>query len=74
MKLKHMQNQFEVVIDIERNYGYFEHKIYGDELGGGLWFKNRELVDFDGTMVLPIEVAISIRELGFICDIEQFCE
>jgi len=74
MIIKHKEKRFETVIEISKNHGYFEHEKYGDEFGGGLWFENRELVDFDGTMVLPIEVAISIRELGYICDIEQFCE
>jgi hypothetical protein len=63
--------RYEVFID--KDYGYFEHEIYGDEAGGGLWFENKELIDFDGMMVLPIEVAECIKELGYKVDVEQYC-
>ena len=66
--------KFEVGIDKKKQYGYFEHEYYGDELGGGLWFENDELVDYDGCSVLPIEVAEAIEKLGFKIDTEHFCE
>lgn len=47
------------------DYWYFEHNELGDECGGGLWFKDRELVDYDGVYMLPKEVAMKLKELGF---------
>ena len=66
--------KFEICIDKEKQYGYFEHNKYGDELSGGLWFENDNLVDFDGVMVLPKDVCKGIKILGYKCDTLQFCE
>lgn len=66
--------KFTVEISTESQYGYFEHNVYGDELGGGLWFENNELVDFDGVFTLPVQVADAIIELGFRVDKDIFCE
>lgn len=62
-----------VCVAPSRNYGYFEHEDYGE--GGGLWFKTvgqntrlrwiKELVDFDGVMMLPTPVAMAIQKLGY---------
>ena len=45
--------------------GYFEHVVYGDSFGGGLWFDGKELTDYDGTPCLPMQVIRALRELGF---------
>lgn len=52
--------------------GYFEHEEYGDEYGGGLWFKGKNLVDYDGVFELPKEVIQALRDLGFYVDPEFF--
>jgi len=65
--------KFEIVINKNEEEGYFEHEDFGEELGGGLWFKNKELVDFDGTYSLPSDVAEGIIKLGFKVDKDQFC-
>jgi len=43
--------------------GYFEHDDLGE--GGGLWFTDWELVDYDGVYELPEEVEEAIKHLGF---------
>ena len=43
--------------------GYFEHDVHGE--GGGLWFTNGELTDYDGVYFLPKDVATAIRSLGY---------
>lgn len=57
--------------------GWFEHDIYGDEVGGSLTFERTEngieLTDFDGVMILPIEVGQVIAKLGYVIDLEHFC-
>ena len=55
--------KFEVCID--GTTGWFEHYIYGEELGGGLWFEGKELVDYDGVYSLPDEVIKAIEMLGY---------
>jgi len=67
------RGKFEINIDENEEEGYFEHDIYGEELGGGLWFKNKELIDFDGVSILPDEVAEGIIKLGFNVNKKQFC-
>ena len=59
-------NKFEVCVDTARQYGYFEHDEWGDECGGGLWFENNALVDYDGVACLPKEVAAGLRGMGFV--------
>lgn len=63
---------YEVKVDTSAMCGYFEHEIYGDELGGGLWFEQTDagiaLIDQDGTPWLPRSVAKGLREMGFIVD------
>ena len=66
--------KFTVEISTIEQYGYFEHDVYGDELGGGLWFENNELVDFDGCMALPLEVADAIIEMKCKVDKDIFCQ
>lgn len=72
--------KFEVNIRVYKNGevdGWFEHDIYGDEVGGSLIFERTEngieLTDFDGVMILPIEVGQVIAKLGYIIDLEHFC-
>lgn len=44
---------------------WFEHKEYGDEYGGGLWFDFMELIDYDGCGVLPKEILDVLDAKGF---------
>ncbi len=44
------------------SYAWFERD--SDGTGGGLWFENGELVDYDGVACLPAAVADGIRTLG----------
>ena len=64
-KLKTQQGKYEVEIRPEDQRGYFEHEDYGEDAGGGLWFEDNALVDYDGMAVLPSEVIAGIRALGF---------
>jgi len=52
---------YEIKIDTEQEYGYFEHNTHGDEIAGGLWFEGNELVDYDGVFELPIEVVEALK-------------
>lgn len=60
-----------VGIDSANLYGYFERKD-GSE-GGGLWFYRNangqlELIDFDGTAVLPRAIVQALRQHGVMVD------
>jgi hypothetical protein len=55
-----------VQIDPKSSYGYWEFKD-GSE-GGGLWFDNNELVDFDGHYLLPKSIVNALRDYGFSLD------
>lgn len=55
-----------VQIDPKSNYGYWEFKD-GSE-GGGLWFDNNELVDYDGHYILPKSVVNALRDYGYELD------
>jgi hypothetical protein len=47
-------------------YGWFDHNEHGDEYGGFLFFKNGELVDYDGISgYLPKEVLDALEAIGF---------
>lgn len=64
---------FDIQIDEEACYGYFEHMHYGDECGGGLWFDKTEngdlqLSDYDGVFSLPREVCDALSLHGFVVD------
>ena len=56
---------FEVGVDEEAQYGYFEHNELGDECGGGLWFSGKTLRDYDGVCGLPREVEKALKDAGF---------
>lgn len=66
--LKRVTKKFDVQIDPFENYGYFEHHELGDECGGGLWFQDGELVDYDGVFELRLEVVEAIRDMGYKVD------
>lgn len=66
---------YEVAVDPQAQFGYFEHDDYGDAYGGGLWFDlidedaevlitNLELRDYDGVACLPRDVAAALRDFG----------
>ena len=52
-----------VLIDPAANYGYYE-RASGEE-GGGLWFGDKALLDYDGRMMLPRECCDLIRRAGY---------
>lgn len=58
--------KWEVGIDSKKQYGYFEHDDYGE--GGGLWFANNSLYDFDGCSILPANVKSAIEQCGFVVE------
>ena len=45
-------------------YGYFENQKTGTS--GGLWFEGNELVDYDGTADLPMDVWRALRGAGYV--------
>ncbi len=58
--------KYEIGVDDQALYGYFEHEDYGDNSGGGLWFERTEdgriqLTDYDGTFALPKDVCDGLR-------------
>ena len=58
--------KWSVEIDSDKQYGFFEHDDYGE--GGGLWFVDSMLVDYDGVYELPENVIKGIEDLGFNAD------
>lgn len=63
---------YEIGIDPDHNYGYFEHQGLGG--AGSLWFTTNTdmqetfLANFDGMFMLPIQVADALRTNGYIVD------
>ena len=61
---------WEVQVDPDEGYGYFERET--DGAGGGLWFDvdaalgKLSLVDYDGVCALHSDVVKAIRELGHV--------
>lgn len=51
-------------VDPKANYGFWE-RADGSE-GGGLWFQDKELTDYDGAFELPKVVAEELRAMGFV--------
>ena len=50
-------------------HGWFEHNEYGDECGGGLWFHDGILYDYDGIGgYLPAEILDVLKAEGFNVD------
>ena len=62
--MKTTTRHYQVEVSTERQRGFFEHLIHGDEVGGGLWFEDNVLIDYDGTIELPKEVFTALREMG----------
>lgn len=65
--------RWDIKIDTDANYGYFEHNRTGT--GGGLWFgpsEDRpgmiELLDCDGTPSLPQSIVKALRDAGYYLD------
>ena len=52
-----------VEISPSTQYGYFENNINGN--GGGLWFEDNQLVDFDGMFDLPKSVFNMLVGAGY---------
>jgi len=50
------------------DYVYFEHDKEGDNDAGGMWFNNKELVDYDGVFELPKEVIEYMEKEGYNMD------
>ena len=66
-------DNFEVGIHNDNKTGWFYHHKYGDEFGGGLWFENNKLTDYDGISdFLPDEVIEAIVNFGFNIPYEFF--
>ena len=60
-------NKFEIWINTETKYGWFEDNIFGDENGGGLWFdEDMKLKDYDGVYFLPNDVRNQLMRNNFI--------
>jgi len=53
---------------MEPGYAYFEHDEEGDNYAGGMWFKNKELIDYDGVYDLPKELIIYLEQEGYNMD------
>lgn len=53
----------------DKSDGYFEGYNVTDgedfHVEGGLWFKDKVLVDYDGVFCLPKEVENTLKEMGF---------
>lgn len=60
------EGKWEVKVSPTTGYGYFEHDVHGE--GGGLWFKGKELNDYDGVSCLPRDVAKALISLGYKVD------
>ena len=65
--------QFNVKVNDDRDYGSFECYDVDDVITyyaeGGLWFKDKELVDYDGVFSLPPQIVDCLREHGYKVDI-----
>jgi hypothetical protein len=58
--------QWSIQIDPVKQYGSFESENTGN--GGGLWFENNTLIDYDGVFELSKSVIQGIEQLGFNAD------
>jgi len=64
MKSKH----FNIWMEPTNEYAYFEHDEVGDDIAGGMWFNNKELVDYDGVFELPSEIIVLMESQGYNMD------
>jgi hypothetical protein len=56
---------FTIWIELDGSYVYFEHNEVGDDYAGGMWFKNKELIDYDGVFELHSELIELMEKEGF---------
>jgi hypothetical protein len=67
MEVQSSSRNYTLWLDKTNGIGYFEHNIFGDERGGGVWLEHYDaetgepsdklhLMDFDGMYFLPEEV------------------
>jgi len=56
---------FTVWPEPDGSYAYFEHNTVGDDCAGGMWFKNKELFDYDGVFELAPEVIELMEKEGY---------
>ena len=61
---------YEITINRDRDKGFFEHVLLGEDQGGELIFKNNfngidELIDYDGVYSLSREVVDALEVEGF---------
>lgn len=64
--LEFRHGAYTVMVNRDAGEGFFEHDRLGMDQGGGLWFENQELVDYDGVYALPKDVAAGLRLHGFL--------
>ena len=57
-------DHFEVALATDGEYGYFEHNELGELNGGGMWFKDGAIYDYDGVYELPSEVIVELEIRG----------
>jgi len=55
--------RYTVQIDTAAQYGYFENSNTGT--GGGLWFADNTLIDYDGVFELPKQVHAALTNAGY---------
>lgn len=58
----------DIGVDTQAQYGYFERASDGE--GGGLWFDNKALTDYDGVWELPMSVIAALRGAGLTVDVD----
>ena len=57
---------YTICINEDMTYGSFEHLVYGEDAGGGLWFnKDGVLEDYEGVFSLDPEIIESLKENGY---------
>lgn len=68
--------KIEVTVSIHEDgstgwFEFYDLETGGDDwyAGGGLWFKGKTLVDYDGTFSLPKVVADKLEEWGYEVDL-----
>lgn len=49
----------------------FEHNELGDEYAGGLWFRGKNLIDYDGVFMLPKEIQQWLINNGYTFNTED---
>ena len=57
-------DDFNISVNPTKDRGSFEHNRLGEDCGGGLWFRDNKLIDYDGVYYLPKEVVTILKEQG----------